>query len=116
LQATADSVAVMLGIRRLRSCHCLAVTLFWRSLDRPILPIHLCFRWKRPYSGGPFRFLVGCLLLFGLAFILLAVISVSAQSESAGRKVGALIVIVSFAALWAGVSNATTYSRCLRER
>jgi len=41
-------------------------------------------------------------LLFGLAFILLAVISVSAQSESAGRKVGALIVIVLFAALWAG--------------
>jgi len=46
--------------------------------------------------------LVGCLLLFGLAFILLAVISVSAQSESADRKVGALIVIVLFSALWAG--------------
>ena len=41
-------------------------------------------------------------MLFGLAFILLAVISVSAQSESADRKVGALIVIVLFSALWAG--------------
>jgi hypothetical protein len=54
-------------------------------------------KWRRPYSGGPYRLLAGSFLVFQIAFFIWVVVLIFAGSDRLGRKVGALVGVVLFA-------------------
>lgn len=57
-------------------------------------------KWRRPYSGGPFRFLLGCFIAFGFAFFTWALLILARTPEAVGQGLPMAVVIVTFAIVW----------------